>query len=203
MSCCELLRCRACRGHRGYSLVETLAASAILSVLAGAAVPSLVAARDEARARSAGDHLAALLHATRMEALKRHAHVALRFEPAAAPEGCAMYEDGNGNGVRTSDIEAGDDRRIRPYTALDALFPGVRFGLEPGVPGIDGGESAGDGVRIGRSRLASFSPEGTSTSGTVYLAGRGHRQLAVRILGATGRVRVFEFAWPSGPWRAR
>jgi hypothetical protein len=60
-----------------------------------------------------------------------------------------------------------------------------------------------DAVRLGASDLLSFSPFGTATSGTVYLRSRGGRQYAVRILGATGRVRVLEYSHETGKWLNR
>ena len=50
----------------------------------------------------------------------------------------------------------------------------------------------GDALRIGGSELLSFSPTGTATSGTLYLAGRTGLQYAVRVLGATGRIRTVD-----------
>jgi hypothetical protein len=51
---------------------------------------------------------------------------------------------------------------------------------------------ASDGVRIGTSRILTLGPDGTATSGTLYLHGR-RAQFAVRILGATGRTRLLRF----------
>jgi hypothetical protein len=148
--------------------------------------------------------MASLVHLARLEALKRHANVALRFEPDEADFQFGLYVDGNGNGVRTADIDAGVDRRIRPMERIDHQCPGVRFALEDGVPDIDGA-AAGDAgaIRVGRSRMVSFSPIGASTSGTVYLLGRGKRQFAVRVLGPTGRVRLFEYSFAAEEWRTR
>ncbi len=182
--------------------MEAVVAVGLLTILTGFAVPMLSAARDDARARGAADYLASRLHSARIEALKRHANVAVRFEPATVPDGCAVYTDANGNGVRTAEIDAGIDTSIRQYEAVHAQFPGVALGLDNGVPDLEG-DLGGDGVRVGRSRMVSFSPEGMSTSGTIYVLGRGRRQYAVRVLGPTGRVRVFEYVSPSGQWRPR
>lgn len=188
----------------GYSLVEMVVTLAAIVALAALATPSLLAARDEARARSAAGHLGSLLHLARVEALKRHVHVALRFDPADDDFLYAMYADGNGNGVRTSDIQDGADARIRPPERLAQQCPGVRFAVDAGVVGLEG-ESLGAGgpVRVGTSRMVSFSPLGTSTSGTIYLLGRAHRQLAVRVLGPTGRIRTFEYNHRTSTWRPR
>jgi hypothetical protein len=39
----------------------------------------------------------------------------------------------------------------------------------------------------------SFTPDGTASSGTVYVRGRGGAQYAVRVLGATARTRVLRY----------
>jgi hypothetical protein len=54
---------------------------------------------------------------------------------------------------------------------------------------------------VGRSSLISFSPLGTGTSGTLYLAADEGPQMALRIFGATGRMRVLRFEEPTGQWR--
>jgi len=81
--------------------------------------------------------------------------------------------------------------------------PGIRFGLLPGVPDADGNSTTDpDGVRIGSARILTMSPDGTATAGTLYLHGR-RSQFAVRILGATGRVRVLQFHQGTRTWRTR
>jgi hypothetical protein len=45
-----------------------------------------------------------------------------------------------------------------------------------------------------------MNPNGSSSSGTVYVHGRQRSQYAVRVLGATGRVRVLKFVEASRQW---
>jgi prepilin-type N-terminal cleavage/methylation domain-containing protein len=188
----------------GFSLLETLVVLGVLTVVGTLAVPSLAGGRDDARARGGADHVASLFHLARLEALKRHTHVALRFEPDGSDFRYVFYADGNGNGVRTAEIATGIDRSIRWSGQVSHLFgPGVRIGVHPGVPGIDGDDLAGDPICAGRSRMISFGPSGTSTSGTVYLLGRGLRQFAIRVLGPTARVRTFEYRAALGQWGSR
>jgi hypothetical protein len=56
-----------------------------------------------------------------------------------------------------------------------------------------------DPIRFGRSNMVSFSPEGTATPGTFYLAGE-YFQAAVRVNGMTSRVRVLVYR---GRWIER
>ena len=130
--------------------------------------------------------------------------LAIRF--IAEPDGYSLqtYVDGNRNGVLTRDIALGVDTPITSGEYLDHHFSGVEFGIQPNVTGIDPGPfDASDPVQIGHSTLLSFSPTGSSTSGTLFIRGlRGH-QFAVRLLGATGRTRILEFNFGKRRWLAR
>ena len=44
-----------------------------------------------------------------------------------------------------------------------------------------------------KMKLLAMNPDGTSSSGTLYLHGRERSQYAVRVLGVTGRVRVLKY----------
>ena len=73
------------------------------------------------------------------------------------------------------------------------------------VPSIDGGASLAAGtdpIRLG-SPLLAFAPAGSATSGTLYLASADGQQFGVRILGATGRVRIFELDRATRRWVTR
>jgi type II secretory pathway pseudopilin PulG len=188
-----------------YSILELLVCLSLALVASAASAPVLLAARDGIRADGAADFLVSQLHGARMEALKRRAHVALRFEPDGDDYLLACYVDGNGNGVRAADITSGVDVLLRPRAPLRNQFAGVHFGFEDGVPDVDGTGTLEnrDPIRVGRSRMLSFSPTGTSSSGTVYLHGRGRRQLAVRVLGGTGRIRSLGFDFGARTWQPR
>lgn len=183
---------------RAYSIVELLLVLALAVLLCGAGMPSLLAGRDGLRAEGAVDLLVSRLREARMEALRRNANVAVRFETAGDEWVLAVYADGNGNGVRSTDIASGVDPLLGPRERLGEQSGGVRFGFDNDVADLDGqpATSSSNPVRVGASRMLSFSPAGTSSSGTLYVVGRNHRQLAVRVLGASGRVR----AWAYNAW---
>lgn len=161
--------------------------------MAAAAIPQSMATIDRARTKGAARHLAARVALARMEAVKRSAHVALRFEGAGSAVSLAMFLDGNRNGVRTRDIDRGIDRRIDSRVRLSELFPGVGYSLSA---------TAGDGdaLRIGSARMLSISPVGTATPGTIYVRGRDGTQMAVRVSGATGRMRVLQYDARTRRW---
>jgi hypothetical protein len=189
----------------GYSVLELLVCLSLAALAFAVSAPGLLAAREDALADGAADYIVSALHGARMEALKRRASVAIRFEAAGDDFLLAVYIDGNGNGVRSADITSGEDTLIRARSLLREQFPGIRFGFEPGVPDVDGADTSADAdpIRVGLSRMLSFSPTGTSSSGTVYLHGRGPHQLAVRVLGATGRIRSLDYEFGARKWVPR
>jgi hypothetical protein len=148
---------------------------ALFVVLAGMAVPPVLAGLDRSRTRAAARYLASRMTLARAQAVARSTTVALRFLDDRQSFGVVI--DGNRNGVRTPEIEAGTDPAIDPPVRLSALFPGVEvvvFGFGP-------------------SGLVSFTPVGTATPGTITLRGRDGSQMAVRVAGATGRTRVLRY----------
>lgn len=162
--------------------------------MAAAATAQVLSSLDHSRGYAAARFLGARLGAARLQAVARGAAVALRFEEGAGGLSFTVFQDGNGNGVRTADIEAGIDPAVESPTSLPEHFPGVDIGLAPASP-------ATDPLQIGRSNLLTFTPVGTSTSGTIYIRDREGTQWAVRVLGATGRTRVLRYDANADTWR--
>jgi len=190
----------------GFTILELLFTLAIAGTLAATAVPQGLRTLDDFRTRSAARYLAARLADARIRAIRRSSAAGLRFQPASPDYLVTAVADGNGNGLRSAEIAGGIDPVRGPRVRLADAFAGVRFAIVDDVPAVDGGPSmlaAGtDPVRLGSSILA-FAPTGSATSGTLYLASADRRQFAVRILGATGRVRTFEFDRATARWVPR
>jgi type II secretory pathway pseudopilin PulG len=184
-------------------LIELLLAVALIVVLGGLAVPMMTTAVDDIRTASAARYLSGRIMQGRMDAIRRSCAVALRFQPGTPDYSFGAYADGNGNGVRAADIRSGVDRAVGPALQLRDTFAGVHFGLAAGLPDADGAPGGGtDGVRIGTARILTMSPDGTATSGTLYVQGQ-HAQYAVRVLGATGRTRVLKYDTGVRTWISR
>jgi prepilin-type N-terminal cleavage/methylation domain-containing protein len=190
--------------RNGYSLLEVMMAITIMVIVGGAAIPLAHGTVDRSRAAGAANYVAGRLTLARFEAVRRSARVAIRFVERGDGYWLQTYIDGNRNGVRTSDIEGGIDTPITAEERLDYHFSGIAFGIQSGVTGIDAGPfNTSDPIQIGNTTLLSFSPTGSSTSGTLFIRGlRGH-QFAVRVLGATGRTRILEFNFGQGIWLGR
>jgi hypothetical protein len=95
-------------------------------------------------------------------------------------------------------LALGEEVRLGDY------FDAVSFRVVSDVPSPDGDGvivAGSDPVRIGNTDLLSFSPLGSSTSGTLYVAAGSGTQMCVRVLGATGRIRVMWFDAATRSWR--
>ena len=181
------------KDDRGSSLLEIVFVVSLSVVLFGVAVPLTGDALDHTRTEAAARYLAGVIVNSRMDAVNRSRAVAVRFEASIPDYRVSRYVDGNGNGVRTTEISRGLDPLEDPPKRIGDDFPNVRFGLAENLPDADGVRGTGtDGVRVGSARILTMSADGTATSGTLYLRGR-RAQYAVRILGATGRTRVLEY----------
>ena len=186
---------------RGYSLIEVLVATMLLVIVTAMAVPIVLYSAEYSRAAGAARYLAARIGVVRMEALKRSTYVALRFENENGHYRFSTYIDGNGNGIRSSEVARQIDVPLARAEQLDDHFPGVTFGVSDDVwPVTPDDALIGDPIRIGRSDFLSFSPMGSATSGTLYVRGQGKQQFAVRIFGVTGRVSVLRFDFQNRRW---
>src|SRR5689334_8866360 len=186
----------------GYSIVELAFVTALVCTLCGIAIPHMLVGIDEFRTAGAARYVSTLLQHARMEAVKRSAEVALQITAGAGGYQIAMYVDGNRNGVLARDVQRGVDRPLVRPTRLPDNFAGVDFGAVPGLPPVDaGGTPPGtDPIRLGSSSFAAFTAIGTSTTGSLYIAGARGSQYVVRIYGQTGKTRILKFSTQTGKW---
>jgi hypothetical protein len=189
------------RSTRGYSTLELVFVTATMVTIGGTTMPRVLATVDDYRAAGAARYISARLQRARMDAVTRSADVGVVVAQTATSYCYAVYLDGNRNGVRSTDIQKGTDRQLMASERLIDQFPGVDFGALPGLPSVDpGGTPPGsDPIRLGSSDIATFTAEGTSSSGSLYIRGRRGAQYVVRIYGQTGKTRVLKF--DSRTWR--
>jgi prepilin-type N-terminal cleavage/methylation domain-containing protein len=186
--------------QQGFTVIELLFAIALGVVLTALALPIGSDALDDMRTRAAARYVAGRIGTARLGAINRSQATGLRFLPSSPDYQFSTYVDGNGNGLRTADIQAGVDLPLGPARQLGSDFRDVHFGLAIGLPDVDGVRNgAVDGVRIGTARILTVSPDGTATSGTLYVQGT-RAQYAIRVLGATGRTRVLKYEAGSRSW---
>jgi Tfp pilus assembly protein FimT len=177
------------RAHAaGLSLIDTLFALSLAMAAAGAGVPAMLEVNRAMKLRAAAAFISGYLQQARLEAVTRSRPVGVRFRQAGDDWRLARYVDGNGNGIRNADIDAGIDQPLEPDVLFASRCPSVRIARLDGVPDVSG-VMGGEAVRFGASRIATFDPDGSASSGSLYLTD-GRTQLAVTVTPATGRVRV-------------
>lgn len=184
-------------------MVELAVALGLVATATATALPRLLTRLDESRVAGAARYLAARFYDTRVEAITRSTDVALRFTATNAGFVFATYADGNGDGVLARDIQRNVDRQIHSPELISSQFSGVDFGALPGLPAIEeGGTPPGDDpIRFGAGNMVSFSALGTSSSGTLYIRGGRDIQYAIRLVGATARVRTYRFDTRTRAWQ--
>jgi prepilin-type N-terminal cleavage/methylation domain-containing protein len=192
--------------NRGFTLIELLVGLAVLTSLLALGVPPLLRTSDDLRLHMAAGEIVGVFRSSRSFAQRYGANVAVKFNTEKnGVVTFALYRDGNGNGVLTKDIASGKDRPVMPPQSLKLLGRDVGFGFPPGPPPRDPStgkpmDRLDDPIRFNDSDLASFSPLGTATPGTVYLRNGSGHLVAVRVADRTGKVAILTYDSGTQKW---
>jgi type II secretory pathway pseudopilin PulG len=172
--------------------MELLVTVAIVATVAGLGAPLVVHARDDNEGRQAAWFLAGQLRHARQHAVLTGRHTALVFDLIADSWRFSVCVDEDGDGVLRSDIASGVDHCQGPPQPLASWFSRASIHRASAVPDLSG-STDGAIVAFGVARMASFSPLGTASSGSLTIMTRGGRHFAIRVAGVTGRVRLWRF----------
>ncbi|MEP6783934.1 MAG: hypothetical protein ABI983_09705 [Acidobacteriota bacterium] len=189
--------------NRGAALIDIIVAVAISLVMAAIAVPVIGGTLERERTIIGTQYLAGELMRARLDSLKRGRSVAARIEIVGDRTQVQLFEDGNGNGVLQRDIDRGLDLPLTPREWLDDQARDIALRVNQKITDVAGSatlEAGADPLRIGNTALLAFSPFGSATGGTLYVAAHRGPQMAIRVFGATGRVRVLMFDAQSRQW---
>lgn len=189
---------------RGAALLDTLLASALSLTMAAIAVPVIGGSLDRERTIIGTQYLAGQLQRARLESLKQARSVAVRLEIVGGRARLQLFADGNGNGVSQRDIDRAIDPPLAPPEYLDDRSRDVSLRINQRIVDVSGAgelDAGDDPLRIGNTALLAFSPLGGATSGTLYVAAHRGPQMAIRVFGGTGRVRVLLFDAQARQWR--
>ena len=194
---------RRVRRAAGSSLPELVVLLGVMAALLHAIGPEWVRWRQRQRVVGAVDELALLVAALRVRSASAGQAFGVRFRAQPPDLEWDIVMDGDGDGIRSDDVRRGIDAVVAGPHVLAARYPGVRVGLPSGVRPPAGGTLPEDGVAFGRADLLAVHPEGTTSSGSVYLCDLWEHCAAVRLYGASGRISVWTRA-PDGPtWALR
>ncbi|HUQ87336.1 MAG TPA: hypothetical protein VM096_07240 [Vicinamibacterales bacterium] len=189
---------------RGAALIDIIVCASLCVVMGAIAVPVIGGTLDRERTIIGAQYLAGQLQRARLESLKRARAVAVRIEIMGDRTLLRLFADGNGNGVLQRDIDRGIDLPLTPVQWLDDQARDLSVRINQQVTDVSGAATLGPGddpLRIGNTSLLTFSPVGTATSGTLYVAAPQGPQMAIRVFGATGRVRVLMFDARTRQWQ--
>ena len=191
--------------NRGLSTVELIVVLAVAASLLAASATGAFQLRDALSVRSAAAEVSTAFVRARSYAVARGVAVALKFRRDGGRYEWTLYRDGNGNGVRTSEITSGIDRSLAlsiPWSRSD-VRPGILRGSpvpDPSSPGTPL-DRLDDPIRFNNSDICSFSPSGESTPGSVYLWDGRDRMAVVRVFGRTAKVRTLFYFRGEKEWR--
>ena len=192
--------------HSGYSLSELLTVIAIIGLVVSIAVPQLGAMSRRAALRAAAGELRSIFHLARMRAISRAANCGVKFVLRGGEWQYAIYDDGDGDGIRNDDITRGVDRCVEAARPALRETRAVTIGLlDRTVTDPDGDRLAPSDapVQFGRSTICSFSKYGESTAGTLYLTDRNRDLFAVRVYGASAKIRTLRYDINRDRWESR
>jgi type II secretory pathway pseudopilin PulG len=186
---------------RGATLAEILIVLSLMAAMTAVGTPLVAKTVDATRGRQAAGFLASRFRLARQQAVAQSRSHAVVFDDGPGGWQFRVCADGNDNGVRRAEISAGIDSCFEGPYRIDVLVAGTRIAVHAALPGPDGDAPSADPVRFGSSDLASFSPVGSSSSGSIYLQSRDGMQFVVRLGGATGRTRVLRYDTAAAVWR--
>jgi len=197
---------RLSRAPRGLTLLELLVATTVTLLVGVATLPAMGQFLGSARTAAAARLLVVRLQGLRAKSISRACSHGLLFE--RDEQGWFWFEvrDGNGNGLRTTEVRQGKDDRLSGPHRLSDLLPQVDLGFPAGrsIPRIPPRRGSirdlQRPVRFGNTGLLSFSPLGTSSSGTLYLSDGKRRLMAIVLYGRSGRIRVWMHDLEEGTW---
>ena len=192
--------------QRGHSLIELVVSMAIFGLVAGIALPAIGNLTRRAALRGAVARVYGILKLTREQAISLAGNRAVKFHrDSDGGWSYAVYDDGDGDGVLNSDIEAGIDPLVDGPEVLLSPRGMSTIGIAPeGVPDPDGGpdilaETAP--IQFGRSTICSFAMDGSGTPGSIYIRTVSGDSAVIRNSGDGGRLTILLLARGGSTWR--
>lgn len=191
----------------GFQLIEAVVYLAVLGLLTILGVPPMLRWTSAQRVELATQEIGAAMRVARAYAIQHSANVGLKFWVARdGSVSYALYRDADGDGVRTDDLRSGIDPQVVPLQRLVHFGREIRFGFPPGRAPRDPAnprrrlDRLDDPIRFNASDIASFSPLGGSTPGSIYVTDGTIHLSALRVLGGSGRIKRIRYDVASETW---
>jgi type II secretory pathway pseudopilin PulG len=183
----------------GFTVVDLLIALTLTVLISALAAPRTAHTVSVTQGRHAAALVAARIRLARLHAVTTRKATAVVFDLVGGHWQLRVCRDETGDGVRRADIAAGLDICVGDPVVVHRRVSRADIAWLPGVPDPDGLPGTGTPVRFGSSSMASCTPVGGCTPGTVFVLA-GSEQFAVRVTGATGRTRVMRYDRGTGAW---
>lgn len=184
------------RNQSGYTITELLTVIAIIGMFSAVAMPAWINLQRHAAVRAAAEELQSVFRGARMRAIASGRNVGVRFAKSGTTWMYALYDDRNGNGIKTAEINSGVDKMIaRPKRVLDTVRYASIAAPNKTIVDPDGAKlkPTDSPVQFGSSSICSFSPLGTATPGSIYLTDSNGEIWCARVYGTSAKVRVLRY----------
>ena len=196
-NCCK----QTGRKQLGFSTPELVAVTALTGILVLVGIPMFDDARRAAAMMRSVAQVHGLVVRCRAVAVLRSRNCAVVFDREVDGRWrCFVAEDGDGDGVRRSDISSGKDLVVGGVIVIDAGDAGPGILPNEWIPNPTGRGrlrgDLGDPIRAGRGNMISFSSRGTATPSSVFFSDGSRRMVVLRIYGGTGRIN--RLSWQRG-----
>ncbi len=192
------------RPTRGITLLELLTTLAILSITAGLTAAAAHAYAGMSSLRAASHEIASVFSQARSRALFRNSYAGVKWIARDGDLTLQIHDDGDGDGVRNDDIDSGVDPLFFGPITVKRRWPKVTVAFIPGFLARDPkGNPVGDlsdPIRFGRSDIASFSPAGDCSPGSVWLGDGRSRQALVRLTPGSAAIGIYEWVGSRRTW---
>jgi hypothetical protein len=189
---------------RGISLPELLTTLAILSITAGLSTAAVQTFAGMTSLRAASQEVASVFFQARSRAIHRNGYSGVKWIAHDGDLTLEIHDDGDGDGVRNDDIRSGVDPLVFGPVSVRNRWPRVKVGFIPGFTARDPkGNPVGDlsdPIRFGRSDIASFSPVGDCSPGSVWLGDDRNRQALVRLTPGSATIGIYEWVAARRSW---
>ena len=194
------------RHQYGHSLLELLIVIAIIGLLVGIAFPAFSTYRRRNSMIAAAHELEATLRFVRSRAISRSTYAGIKFTGSGNKWTITVYDDGDGDGIRNDDIRNLIETIVGHPKPLMPQLQVARIGLLPFAikdPDGDPLPPSKSPVQFGTADICSFSPIGAGTPGSIYVTDDVGGLYCIRVLGASGRVRILRYDANRKKWETQ